>query len=62
MSHYFTKRGWEGGEVAYKTIFDLSMIFLWDFGILSAVIWGHRGHHRRVIGFTTTCAINAGHH
>jgi hypothetical protein len=26
------------------------------------VVRGHRGHDRMVVGFTTTCAINAYHH
>jgi hypothetical protein len=25
-------------------------------------LWGHRGHDRMVVGFTTTCAISAYHH
>ena len=25
-------------------------------------MWGHHGHDRMVVGFTTTCAISAYHH
>jgi len=29
---------------------------------LSTVYWGRRGCDRMVVGFTTTCVINAYHH
>ena len=31
-------------------------------GVLTYHIWGGRGRDRMVVGFTTTCAINAHHH
>ena len=31
-------------------------------GVLTYHIWGRRGRDRMVVGFTTTCAINANHH
>jgi hypothetical protein len=47
-------------EYTTTIVFQLSVLDLLLFStFLSTIIQGHRGRHRMVVGFTTTCAISA---
>jgi Sec-independent protein secretion pathway component TatC len=63
---------WFGFMVLNATFSNISVISWQSFllplslyytvGVLTYHIWGGRGRDRMVVGFTTTCAINAHHH